>query len=401
MHDFDIIINGAGMVGATLALALGQSGRRVGLLEKQVPELNFDVQRPFDLRVSAINLASQRVFENLHAWPAMCEKRVSPFDAMAVNDSTGDGTIRFAASELAEPLLGHIIENSVIQTSLLETLANHPRVDFLSGRMLNAVQFDTDRVVLGFDQGDSLSAKLLVAADGAGSVTRRLAGIATTAEDYQQRAIVCTVRPEHSHQWTAWQRFLPTGPIALLPLLDGSCSVVWSVDEGLAAQLEAQSDTEFTASINHAFTNQLGHLELKSQRLSFPLASQHAQQYVLPRLALVGDAAHRIHPLAGQGVNIGILDVAVLAQVLAENQHRDPGSIKVLRAYQAWRKAENQLMLSSMAGFHHLFGSSDTRLAWLRNLGMTLTGSCAPLKHLLASHAMGRAGRLPRLAQLV
>ncbi len=398
--DYDIVIAGGGMVGAALACALGDSPLKVALLE----ELPLERIRPgadIDLRVSAISRASQRIFAAVDAWEGIPAWRVSPYREMRVWDAAGSGQIHFDGAALGEPLLGWIIENRVIQTALLERVGQLDNVDLLCPATLALAGLLEPEVHLRLQDGRELRTRLLVGADGADSRVRHWAKVDVVGWGYGQKAVVAPVRTEKPHQETAWQRFLPTGPLAFLPLHDGRCSIVWSTTPEQAEQLLELDNAAFARALGEAFEHRLGDIVEVGPRGAFPLRLQHAQDYVKPHIALVGDAAHVIHPLAGQGVNLGLLDAAALAEVLLEaaTAGKDIGSFKVLRRYERWRKGENLLMLGVMDGFKRLFGSSLPPVRWLRNLGLNLTDAVEPVKNLIARRAMGLEGDLPKLAR--
>lgn len=399
--DYDLIIAGGGMVGSALACALGQSELRIALLEG----MPLERTRPgveSDLRVSAINRASQRIFAAVGAWEGMTAWRVSPFRDMRVWDATGFGQIHFDSAAIGEPLLGWIIENRVIQFALLERAQQFPLVHLLCPATLETAQPLEDhywRVQL--TDGRNLTTRLLIGADGAQSKVRQAAGIDTSGWSYDQKGLVATVRTAKSHQETAWQRFLLTGPLAFLPLSDDRCSIVWSTTPERADALLALNEEDFALALGEAFDWRLGHILHVGPRGAFPLRLQHAAHYVKPGLALLGDAAHVVHPLAGQGVNLGLLDAATLAEVALDAiaAGQEPGSFKVLRRYERWRKGDNLLMLGVMDGFKRLFGASLPPIPLLRNLGLIATDAAGPLKNFIARRAMGLDGDLPRLAR--
>lgn len=399
--SYDLIIAGGGMVGSALACALAQSELRIAVLEG----LPLDRIRPsdeLDSRVSAISRASQRIFAAIGAWEGMTAWRVSPFRDMRVWDADGFGQIHFDSAAIGEPLLGWIIENRVIQFALLERLRQLPTVDLLCPAVLDtAHRSDDGRWQVQLNDGRELTTRLLVGADGAQSKVRQLAGIETGGWNYDQNAVVCNVRSAESHQQTAWQRFLPTGPLAFLPLHDGRCSIVWATMPEQADELLALSDFEFARALATAFDRRLGSIIEVGLRAAFPLRLQHAHAYVKPGLALIGDAAHVVHPLAGQGVNLGLLDAAALAEVIADAlaADQDFAAFKALRRYERWRKGDNLLMLGVMDSFKRLFGNALPPVRLLRNLGLNLTEAAGPIKNGIARRAMGLAGDLPRLAR--
>lgn len=401
--DYDLVIAGGGMVGSALACALGNTELRIALLEgAPLERIRPDVD--LDIRVSAISRASQRIFAAVGAWQEMTAWRVSPFRDMRVWDADGFGEIHFDSAAIGEPLLGWIIENRVIQYALLERVRQLPAVELFCPAALETAQaLEDNRWRVQLSDGRELTARLLVGADGAQSKVRQAAHISTGGWSYDQQGVVTNVRTAQPHQETAWQRFLPTGPLAFLPLHDGRCSIVWSTTPEQADTLLTLNEEDFAQALGEAFDWRLGPILEVGQRGAFPLRLQHTHQYVKPGLALIGDAAHVVHPLAGQGVNLGLLDAATLAEVildaLAEN--RDIGSLRVLRRYERWRKGDNLLMLGMMDGFKRLFGTSLPPISLLRNLGLTLTDTAKPLKNLIARRAMGLEGDLPRLARAI
>lgn len=396
-RHYDVIVVGGGMVGATLACALGQGGLRVGVVEAREPRL-FDPHADYDLRVSAISRASQRIFTGIGVWPGLLARRVSPYRHMCVWDATGPGEIHFDAADLGEPDLGHIIENGVIQDALRERLRSLESVDWICPAQLRALRVTRTGAQIELDDDRVLEAALVVGADGAQSRVRDLAGIGLRAQAYGQKGVVATVAMERSHERTAWQRFLPTGPLAFLPLADGRCSIVWSTSDAEAERLLRLTDADFADVLGKAFGLRLGRITGVSPRAAFPLRGSQADRYVQPRVALVGDAAHTIHPLAGQGANLGFLDAAVLAELLLAKPG-DAGALSLLRRYERSRRGENLLMMRAMEGFKLLFGSEQATLRWARNLGLRLTDRAGPLKDLIMRRAMGLSGDLPALAR--
>lgn len=389
-HQFDVIVVGAGMVGAALALALGRHDFKVALVDAHAPQLEWS-QDGYDIRVSAITRASQQVFESLDAWSVMQAERISPYRDMHVWDAGGDGVIHFDSAEIGEADLGHIIENRVIIKGLHHRLAEQKNISVFWPRQSTKLDLNASQARLTLEDGTELHARLLVGADGARSWVRQQAGISVKGWDYDQVALVTWVKPEKFHQETAWQRFLATGPLAFLPLTEGYCSIVWSTSPAHASQLQAMESDRFAQELQAAFENKLGAIEAVGPRAMFPLRSFETQHYILPRLALVGDAAHTIHPLAGQGVNLGLADMASLVQVLieAQQQQRDIGSEKILRRYERWRRADNRSMLLAMDGFKRLFSTDQSLLRWARNLGLNLTDRSLPIKRLIMQQALG------------
>jgi 2-octaprenylphenol hydroxylase len=394
---YDVVVIGAAMVGATTALALARGGLRVALVERSEPT-PFKADAEYALRVSAISRASQRIFESLGVWEGMLRRRASPYRRMCVWDATGSGEIVFDAADLGEPDLGHIVENVVVQDALLERLRAQDEVDWFCPAALGSVEIGEGAARVYLQDGRLLEASLVVGADGARSPLRERLGIEWHERDYGQKAVVATVRTEGPHEQTAWQRFLPTGPLAFLPLADGRSSIVWSTNDEDADALTALDDADFGAVLTDAFGARLGAAFPDSPRLAFPLRGAQAAEYVRRRVALVGDAAHVIHPLAGQGANLGFLDAAALCEAVLE-AGRDPGSLLVLRRYERARRAENLLMQRAMEGFRALFGSDWSAVRLARNWGLSVTDRMPPVKQLFIAHALGLAGDLPALAR--
>ncbi len=402
----DLIIVGAGMVGSTLALALEGSGLDILVLDASPLEAaDFDPQGGFEPRVSALSAASQRIFERLGAWPGMSARRVSPYTDMHVWDGSGTGQIHFSAETVHAEVLGHIVENRVVQDALLETMQRRGGQRLLGAARLERLERTPQGWQLTLDDGRQLNAPLLVAADGANSAVRRLAGCETREWDYLHQAIVTSVRCSEPHQRTAWQRFTDDGPLAFLPLeRDGDqhwCSIVWSVTELEARRLMALDDVAFRAALGRAFEQRLGEVEEVDPRLCIPLRQRHAKRYVQPGLALIGDAAHTIHPLAGQGVNLGLLDAAVLAQVIEAAMARGerPEDIRVLSRFERRRMPHNLAMMAAMEGFERLFQADPLPLRWLRNTGLKAVQALPEAKALFVRQALGLSGDLPALAR--
>lgn len=404
MHA-DLIIVGAGMVGSTLALALKDSGLNIVLVDRSPLTITpFSPEQPFEPRVSALSIASQRILQHVNAWPAISTHRASPYRDMYVWDGSGTGKIHFSASSVHADVLGHIVENRVTQDALLEQL-HHSDISLLPNSSVEQLRHSTDGWVMLLNDDTEIRSPLVIAADGANSAIRSLTGCATREWDYLHHAIVTSVRCEKPHQETAWQRFTDEGPLALLPLQHSDdknwCSIVWSVPEERAKQLMALDDAAFCVALGQACEHRLGVIEHADQRYSIPLRQRHAKRYVEPGLALIGDAAHSIHPLAGQGVNLGFLDAAVLAQVLLHAYARgeDIASERVLSRFERRRMPENLAMMAAMETFQHLFQADALALRWLRNSGLQMMDNLDQAKAVFIRHALGLGANLPDLAQ--
>ena len=388
------------MVGGALACGLAQQGFKVALVEQRAPACDWPAGE-VDLRVSALTRASQRVLENLGVWGRMQALRVSPYREMHVWDAGGFGGIRFDAADIGEPDLGHIVENRVTQLALWERMDDHDQVLRLCPDAPAQLALGGDEsCLLTLQSGRRVQAQLVVGAEGASSPVREMAGIRSSGWSYNQQAIVANVRTQNPHGEVARQRFMPTGPLALLPLNDGRCSIVWSTSPAEAERLMALQETDFCQQLTEASERVLGEVQSVGARASFPLSLRIAERYMAAGLALVGDAAHGIHPLAGQGVNLGILDAAALLDVLvaARAARRGLGSLSTLRRYERWRKSADIAMLGAMDMFKRLFSNSNPPLALVRNLGLNLADAAGPLKRIIVRRAMGLDGELPSLA---
>ncbi len=400
--DYQVLIVGAGMAGAALALALGRLGIPLALIESRVLQ-QYVPGCPHQLRVSAINHATQNLLTHLGVWDAIATERVCAYSHMHVRDALGGPGIHFDSAALQLDHLGHIVENSLIQTKLLNQIERLAHVDIISPAQLECLQVSEEKVSVGFADGRQLHAQLLVGADGAASKVRELAGMGTRGWGYEQKAVVSTVGTSRSHNATAWQRFLPSGPVAFLPLSDGSCSIVWSTTAGHAESLLACNESEFCDALTEASGGMLGEVTGCGSREAFPLQYQHADEYVASRVALVGDAAHVVHPLAGQGANLGFMDVAQLSDFLGhafKNNH-DLGSAKLLRRYQRFRKGENMSMGLALDGLKRLFGATAAPVVTARNWGLQAVDRSELLKRFFMRHAMGLTGDVPTLAMPV
>ena len=401
----DLLIVGAGMVGSALALALKNSGLNILLLDGSPLSVKpFTAQDPFEPRVSALSAASQRILERLGAWEGITGRRVSPYSHMQVWDGSGTGQIHFSAASVHAEVLGHIVENRVVQDALLECLQDTD-IEMLANARLEQMRRSGDDWLLTLADGRTLRAPLVIAADGANSAVRRLTGCETREWDYQHHAIVTSVRCAQAHQRTAWQRFTDNGPLAFLPLeregeQDG-CSIVWSTTPEQAEQLMALDDEAFCRELEFAFEGRLGAVLSADPRVCVPLRQRHAKRYVAEGLALIGDAAHTIHPLAGQGVNLGFLDAAVLADVLLHAADRGErlADVRILSRYERRRMPHNLALMAAMEGFERLFQSDSLTARLVRNTGLKWVDKMPEAKALFVRQALGLSGDLPPLAK--
>jgi 2-polyprenylphenol 6-hydroxylase len=437
---FDVLVVGGGPVGACMGALLargagqGAAGRasagrpsasalRVAVLEPNRPRMPAG-DAPIDPRVVAVSRSSERILRAAGAWervtapvsaPAYMTTqaeaqasvptvvpRLSPYERMRIwHESvapSSPGALVFDAADVGEPNLGYIVENRVLQAALLDTFADSGGV--IESAQLISLHVGADSVSVE-TSGGKLAARLVVGADGALSSVRQAVGLTADSSDYRQTAIVATVATERSHDKTAWQRFMRDGTLAFLPLADGTSSIVWSADDDVAAVLLAGSPTEFAVELDRASDGALGATRLVSERASFPLRRLAAHHYVAQRVALIGDAAHVVHPLAGQGVNLGLLDAAALAQLLldARKEREDPGALRVLRQYERWRKSEVAFMSTAIDGFDRLLAHGRGPLSKLAQRGLGLVNRSQELKRFFIARALGTSGELPRVAQ--
>lgn len=402
MQSFDIAIVGGGMVGLALARALKNTDLRIAIIEGAAP--SRDLSGDPDIRVSALSRASETILKNLGAWQAIEKQRCAPYYAMEVWEQDSFARIEFSASQMSQPNLGHIVENRVIQLALLEQVEKQDNVTLFMPQRCQSMAVGESEVWMTLDNGQSFTTKLVVGADGANSWVRQQQDIPMTHWDYGHSALVANITVDDAHECVARQVFTPQGPLAFLPLDDRSlCSIVWSTDPQRAEKLAKMSKPEFNKAITAEFDSRLGLCHVTSERRVFPLKMRYARDFVVERVALVGDAAHTIHPLAGQGVNLGLLDAASLAQELMKlwRSGQDIGRKRHLREYERWRKAEAAKMIAAMQGFRDLFEGDNPAKKLFRGIGMSLVGQLPGAKQEIMSRALGMRGRLPELAKSV
>ena len=390
------------MVGAAVACSLGGSSLKVAVIESSPPQAFFPDQ-PHDLRVSALSIASKNILETVGAWGGVVNRRLCPFRRMRVWETAGD--TEFCSDDINYPELGYIVENRVTQLALLDRLQDFENIELICPATINKINYSAEQqsvhseVELG--NGRILTAKVLVAADGGQSRVRQTVGLGVTSWDYKQHALVIYIETDYGQQDITWQRFVPSGPQAFLPLTGHYGSIVWYNSPDEVNRLKALSNADLMRELVATFPDCLGKVNAILGTASFPLKRQHAQEYVKPGVVLVGDAAHMINPLAGQGVNIGLLDAAALGEVLveADKQGLEIGDLSVLKRYEKLRRNENLKMMTVMDVFYRVFSNQVLPVKFLRNLGLGLAERILPAKNKVMRSAMGLEGNLPKLAR--
>jgi 2-octaprenyl-6-methoxyphenol hydroxylase len=401
-NDADILIVGGGLNGPCLALALAQSG----LSSIVIDALPADTRREpgFDGRAYALALASVRMLGALGLWDGLEDDAQPILEIKASDGRAGEGAaphfLHFDHAEIEEGPMGHMLEDRFLRRALLDAMDASPRVTHMPGTKVVAQATETSASVT-LDTGTTLTARLLIGADGRRSGTAERAGITRTGWDYRQTALVSAIAHEKPHNGIAHQFFMPAGPLAILPLTGNRCSIVWSEGTARAAEIAAMDDRDYLDALRPAFGDFLGDIELAGARHSYPLALSIANAFVAPRLALVGDAAHGVHPIAGQGLNLGLRDVAALAEVLTDAARRgeDIAAPDVLARYQTWRRFDTTAMAAATDAFNRLFSNDNPLLRAIRDTGMGLVQAAPALRRRFIREAAGLTGDVPRLMQ--
>lgn len=401
----DILISGGGLVGASLACALSGHGLRIGLVEAVAygdPSVDPG-QSAYDDRAIALAAGTQRIFAALGLWSALAA-RATPIHRIHVSDRGRFGCVRLDRADEGVTALGYVVLARDLGAVLGARLAGLDDVELISPARVTGVDFTDDnarvRIEVGAG-GREVDARLLVAADGAQSTLRDLLKIPTAVWEYGQTAVIANVTPGRPHEHVAYERFTDSGPLALLPMSEGRCALVWTLRDDQVDAVMALDDGAFLARLQERFGQRLGRLTRVGRRTAYPLRLVRARESVRPRLALIGNAAHTLHPIAGQGFNLGLRDVAALAEVLLEARRagRDLGAAAVLGRYADWRQGDHRRVIAFTDGLTRLFTSPLPPVAWVRDLGMLALDLCPPAKRLFARLTMGKAGRLPKLAR--
>lgn len=396
--DFDLVIVGGGLVGLTLACACKHSGLRVALIEAKPDSAAVSRGQAYH-----INLMSSRIFAGIGVWETMLPQ-VNPIRQIRLSDADHPGVVQFFPHDLQTDVLGYVAEHRVLLESLQNFLRQCPEITYLCPAELVKTDYKMDGVELELNcsgQRQRLRSRLLVAADGSRSPIRQQAGIQTYGWRYRQACVVAFIQPKQPHHNVAYERFWSSGPFAILPLPNNICRIVWTAPRSEAEAIAALDDVQFLDQLKQRYGDQMGELSLVGGRYVFPVQLMHSHRYTLPRLALIGDAAHCCHPVGGQGVNLGIRDAAALAQILqtAHQRQEDIGSLRVLRRYDRWRQVENLVILGFTDSLNRLFSNNWLPLVVLRRLGLAMLRTIHPLRVLALRLMTGLLGRSPNLAR--
>lgn len=398
IHNVDVLIAGGGMVGMSLAIALARAHVRVGLVDKQ--PLATHLLPEFDGRVSAIAISSKHMLSAIGVWEHM-QAYAEPIKDIRVADDHSSSFVHYDHEEVGHDPFGYIVENRITRQAMQKTAATILRLTFFTPSEITSLQRDEDSVTATLSTGEKIRAALLIAAEGKHSPLREKTGIKVIRHDYQQTAIVCTIKHSKPHHGLALERFFPSGPFAVLPMQDNRSSLVWVERNPRAEAFLSLPEKECAEEIHARVGSYLGEIELAGPRFSYPLDYSLATRYTDTRFALAGDAAHSIHPIAGQGVNLGFRDAAVLAQLIREQKElgMDVGSALMLSHYERWRRFDNLTMLTVTDGLARLFSNNNGPLKIARRLGLKGVSALPPLKKLFMLHAMGLTGDLPYVMQ--
>lgn len=400
--EFDIVIVGGGMVGASLAIALGNLPLKVALIE--AVEFESNTQPSYDDRTIALSYGSKRIFDTLGIWSRVEASGATAIQHIHISDRGRFGFSRLAAADAGVEAMGWVVENRALGQALKPLLAATPNLTFLCPATMQDIEFSDDAASVAIRRGDKteiLRARLVVAADGGYSAVRERAGIAATRTEYHQTALVTNITPEQPHRNVAYERFTDSGPLALLPMSANRCAVVWSLPPRRVEAMLALDDAEFLALLQERFGTRLGRLLKAGKRAAYPLVYTKVAEHIRPRLVLIGNAAHTVHPVAGQGFNLGLRDVAALAEVLSRalREGHDIGGVDVLQQYADWRRRDVFAISTFTNSLVRIFSNDFAPLGFARNLGLVAVDLFPPAKRALLRLSMGLGGRLPRLAR--
>lgn len=401
IHDSDVLIVGGGLNGPALALALAQGGLCVTVIDA-LPAATRDAEG-FDGRAYALALASQRLLTAIGVWPGIADKSQPILEIKVSDGRAGEGpspfVLEFDHAEIEEGPMGFMIEDRFLRHAFLSAMAAEPRITHLSGETVVAQEAAPGGVTVTLASGKTLSGRVLIGCDGRRSGTAERAGIGRTGWGYGQTALVCAIGHEKPHHGIAHQFFMPSGPLAILPLPGNRCSIVWSETDARAARIQAMDDAGYLAELRPRFGDFLGEIRLAGARFTYPLSLSLANAFVAERVALVGDAAHGVHPIAGQGLNLGLRDVGALAEVLVDAHRRgeEIGAPDVLARYQQWRRWDTATLAAATDGFNRLFSNDNPLLRGVRDIGMGVVNALPGLRRRFIREAAGLNGDLPRL----
>ncbi len=396
MKNFDIAVIGAGIVGSCAALSLARAGYRVALVEAHEPKA-WSEETP-DLRVVALAADNQRLLDSCGVWKKISERRTQSYMEMRVWDAAAGNELHLSASQQAQESLGAIVENNNIADALWQAIKHENRIHCFCPDKLESIEQEST-VTIHLKNGAVIEAGLVLGADGASSKVRELLGLKTDKKDYGQRGVVAFVKTEQPHQSTAWQRFLPTGPLAFLPFSDGRCSIVWTLPNDEAERLLLSDEESFCNELTRAFDARLGKVTEVSQRAAFPLQRQLSKEMLVGRVALIGDAAHTVHPLAGQGVNLGLRDVAALLELLGEagsapENSKQKNTVQIsqhkLERWARQRTSENAIAAYSFEAINLVYSNDDVLPTLLRGHAFGIANALPPIRNFLLKQAAGR-----------
>lgn len=400
--DYDVVIVGGGMVGASLACALGESGLSIAVVEAVAP--GQPGQPSYDDRTIALAYSSRRIFEGIGVWGSIAQRSACPIEHIHISDRGHFGFTRLHAEDMNIAALGYVAETRALGAALYEAMSAYANVTLICPAQVTDINVQQDAAVLTLmhdNKTRTLTTRLAAAADGGDSPLRRAVGIEASKREYDQTAIIANVTPGHDHGNVAYERFTSTGPLALLPMLENRCAVVWSTPRNNVDTILGWDDDTWLAELQQRFGDRLGKFSRAGKRVAYPLALTKVRKSVVERVVLIGNAAHTVHPVAGQGFNLGLRDVATLAQVVvdARREGKDIGSLDVLAPYARWRQRDNQRVASFTDGLIRIFVNDHLPLIIARNLGLSLVNLFPGLKRSFVKRTSGLNGRLPRLAR--